>query len=141
MWKKIKNIIFGYVLCLVWILIVDYFFSQIGYFPVEEESEQSDSFYYIVFMLCIWAPLWEEALYRYGPITIAKSIGNQYVMPVVIMSSCIFGWGHGESHDGVLIQGVLGFIFSIVYIKNNYSYLSSVFLHSWYNLTLLILSL
>jgi membrane protease YdiL (CAAX protease family) len=139
MWKKIKNIIFGYILSLIWILFVSYLYIILGHEEVIEESSSTDSFYYFIFLSCIWAPIWEEALYRYGPITIAKSIGNQYVMPIVIMSSCLFGWGHGECHEGVLVQGVIGLILCSVYIKNNYSYLSSVILHSLYNLTLLFL--
>jgi membrane protease YdiL (CAAX protease family) len=139
MWKKIKNIIFGYVLSLIWILFISYLYIILGHQEIVEESTLTDSFYYFIFIACVWAPLWEEALYRYGPITIAKNIGNQYVIPIVIMSSCLFGWAHGESHEGVLVQGVLGLILSMVYIRNNYSYLSSVILHSLYNLTVLFL--
>jgi membrane protease YdiL (CAAX protease family) len=139
MLKKIKNIIFGYILSLIWISFVSYLYTVLGYEEIIEESESNDSFYYFVFISCIWAPIWEEALYRYGPITIAKTIGNQHIMPVVIITSCLFGWGHGQCHEGVLVQGILGLILSIVYIRNNYSYLSSVILHSLYNLTLLFL--
>lgn len=135
--EKIRNIIYGYFLCIVWFIIVSYFYSLIGEYGAEEEPGESGSFYYLVFISCIWAPIWEEAMYRYGPITVAKLLGNQYIMPFVIMSSCIFGWGHGESHDGVFIQGVLGLIFSMVYIKNNFSYISSVIVHSIYNCSLL----
>jgi membrane protease YdiL (CAAX protease family) len=136
---KIKNIIIGYFLCLIWIIFISYLYNILGHYEIIEESEQSDSFYYSIFLVCIWAPIWEEALYRYGPLTIAKNIDNQHVIPVAIIASCIFGWGHGESHEGVLVQGVLGLIFSIVYIKNNFCYFSSVLLHSLYNTTLVIL--
>lgn len=139
MLRKTKNIAIGYSLSLIWLFFVSYLFNILGYQEIIEESEEIDSFYYYVFILLIWAPIWEEALYRYGPLTIAKNIGNQYVMPIAIMSSCIFGWGHGDSHEGVLLQGVIGLIFSIVYIKNNFCYFSSVLLHSLYNTTLLVM--
>jgi hypothetical protein len=51
MWKKIKNIIFGYILSLIWILFVSYLYIILGHEEVIEESSSTDSFYYFIFLL------------------------------------------------------------------------------------------
>ena len=86
---------------------------------------------YSTFFSCFFAPLWEEAAFRYAPIKIAQNAGNQYVMPVIVLSSCTFGWGHGDCIEGVFLQGGLGFIFSFVYLQGGYK--ASLIVHILYN--------
>lgn len=87
------------------------------------------------FFLLIVAPVWEELLYRYFPLHIAKKLGNEYIVPTIIASSILFGWGHeGGTHEGVLLQGVLGVIFSIAYIKSGYKIYVPILIHFLYNL-------
>lgn len=93
------------------------------------------------FFACIFAPLWEELAFRHAPMLIAKHFNKaskkvNLTWPVVIISSVIFGWGHGQGPISLLIQGVGGLLFSWVYLKNNYSYWSSVALHCLWNISL-----
>lgn len=90
-----------------------------------------EPFLYSTFFSCIFAPIWEEAAFRYAPIKIAQNAGNQYVMPVIVLSSCTFGWGHGDCIEGVFLQGGLGFIFSFVYLQGGYK--ASLIVHILYN--------
>lgn len=89
---------------------------------------------------CILAPLWEEGVYRYAPIQIArklkKSSGQDFTIPIIIISSALFGWGHGNGPVSLIIQGVMGVLLSYVYIKNNYSYWSSVLVHFLWNISI-----
>jgi len=93
------------------------------------------SIWFTVFMSCIWAPLWEEAIFRHAPLQLIK--GSQ-INPffIVLLASALFGWLHGGAQN-VLIQGVYGLIFSYVYIKNEYSIVSSMALHSLWNASVL----
>jgi len=93
----------------------------------------------IFFFSCIFAPLWEELAFRHAPLLIAKRFskpGRDVTWPIIIISSVIFGWGHGSGPISLLIQGVGGLLFSWVYLKNNYSYWSSTFLHFLWNFSL-----
>lgn len=98
-----------------------------------------------LFFSCILAPLVEEFMFRHFPLQTLKLIPfpnessrTKAIMLVVLMSSLIFGLMHGNGWDSVLIQGVTGLGFSYVYLKNNYSYWSSVITHSLYNLMCLL---
>ena len=86
-----------------------------------------------IFYACIMAPLWEELAFRVIPISIAKKFGEQFIIPVVLLSTLLFGWGHGNGTNSLLIQGVGGLILSIVYIKTNYNYWCAVALHAAWN--------
>lgn len=95
-----------------------------------------------IFYSCICAPLFEELVFRHIPLQTAKLIydpnsakGLKLTMLTVLMSSFIFGWGHGRGWDSVILQGMLGLGFCYVYLKNGYSYWSAVLLHALYNLT------
>lgn len=94
-----------------------------------------------IFYSCICAPVFEELIFRHIPLQTAKLIydpnsakGLKLTVLVILMSSFIFGWGHGRGWDSVILQGFLGVGFCYVYLKNGYSYWSSVILHSLYNL-------
>lgn len=83
---------------------------------------------------CILAPLWEEVVFRVLPIQILKKTNTlDSLGPYVIVAcSAIFGVIHGGD-ENVFIQGVLGLLFSYVYIKNDFSYKSAVLCHMLWN--------
>lgn len=85
------------------------------------------------FLACIFAPVWEEALFRYFPLSMAKASKNRaaVLLPIVVASSILFGLAHG-SIINILIQGVSGFILAWVALKNN-DYWSSVIAHAIWN--------
>jgi len=93
------------------------------------------------FFGCILAPLWEELVFRHAPLLIAKKFKKKlkidFTWPIVIISSVIFGWGHGFGPISILIQGVGGLILSFVYLKNNNSYWSAVATHFLWNFSLI----
>lgn len=140
---KIRNIGFVFGFNLVWLCIVAAFLKAIMpqefYTFINSINYTTDFGNNIIaafFFLCVSAPLWEEAAFRYAPITIAKNFGSQFYLPVIILSSVLFGWGHGSGPISLLIQGVGGFTFSLLYIKNNFSYWSSVSAHFLWNFSL-----
>ena len=140
---KIRNIGFVFAVNLLWICFVVFFLNKLdpesllSAFP--GRLSIGDTPISLFFFACIAAPLWEEAAFRYAPITIAKSFGQQYLLPVIVISSVLFGWGHGDGPISLMIQGVAGFLFSLLYIKNNYSYVSTVVSHFLWNLTIIFL--
>jgi hypothetical protein len=50
----------------------------------------------------------------------------------------LFAWVHGSTTN-ILIQGVGGFFFGWVYIKNGYSYWSAILAHALYNFTVMLI--
>ena len=91
---------------------------------------------YVFFTICIFSPLFEEMLFRYAPIKIAKSLKQEIIFPTILITSAIFGIVH-EGLYGILQAGGAGFILSILFIKNNYSYLSSVVTHMLCNIMIM----
>ncbi len=93
--------------------------------------------------VCLIAPLWEEAAFRHAPLQIARSFKEKMRMditvPIVILSSIIFGLGHGQGVISLLIQGVGGVLLSLAYIWGNYNYWTSVMCHFMWNFSLLYL--
>lgn len=125
---KLKNVIFSFLIFSIWIFGITFFLNylvdgQFGPPPMK----------YQFFFSVIWAAVWEEAVFRVAPITIAKKINPELIFPVVIISSAIFGWNHGAGPISLLIQGIMGFVLSCLYVKNNFSYWSVVLLHSSWN--------
>jgi hypothetical protein len=127
--EKINTVLQAYTLMIIWVFLCSLLVMYTGY-PYEsiEPSPRHEFFYTIIF-----APIWEELAFRYAPITFAKNLGEKYLLPTIVAVSCLFGWGHYNNPESVLLQGVLGFILSCVYIKNGYSYLSSFVLHVLWN--------
>lgn len=132
---KVTNILLGWLFCFVYITFIFTLLEGLykGKFPLQLGYDEPSRLY-VFFFSCIWAPLWEEAAFRVAPIAIAKHFNrNALMIPVVILSSVLFGWGHGMGPISLLIQGVMGLVFATVYIKNGYSYWSSVTLHFLWN--------
>ena len=134
MLKKFYVIVLAYILCVIWAFCIEKFLIVLNY-PTITIIEAPSFSNYDLFFVIIFAPLWEELAYRYAPLVITNKINSDLLLPVVVLTSIWFGWGHGEAPEGVLLQGVLGFIFAFVYIKNGFSYWSSVTVHALYNLT------
>ena len=140
---KAKNILAGWAICVLVVFIVCKIFDifYFGYntpdfsFVIAEQPK----LYQKIFQACIFAPLWEEALFRHFPFQILKVFPHRekLLWPVILGTSFIFGYMHGHSYN-VGMQGLVGVVFAHVYIRNGYSYWSSVALHSLYNLTLTI---
>lgn len=127
--QKAKNIGIGFIVLLAWSFIVTYLFGFMGSFGDIFKKQNIPTF----FFACIVAPLWEELYYRYVPIQISKAFGHKFLMPILIFSAVNFGFGHGNELFHLFMQGVMGMIFSWVYLKNKYSYWSSVILHCLWN--------
>lgn len=108
--------------------------------PVAQFGWWEETWFGSFFFACIFAPLWEEAVFRHFALTLVKGSSNfkKNIVPIVILTSCIFGYLHG-SIINMLIQGVAGLVLSAVYIRNGFSYWSSVSLHALWNFFLMYL--
>jgi membrane protease YdiL (CAAX protease family) len=128
---KARNIVFAISIIVVWVMLsaTTLQAAKFGQFPFFAPVNP----FYGFFSLCILAPLWEELAFRYGPLRISKVLGKETLIPTMLVSSIIFGLGHG-SVDNILIQGVAGFVLCCLYLKNNYSYISCVITHASWNL-------
>lgn len=142
--SKLKVIFFAYLLMLIWMIGIHYFINWMNPPTLSSDESLSDSFtpipiLYQIFFGCIFAPLWEELIYRHSAALVVKALKNDDLMlPVILISSAIFGWGHGFGPESLLRQGVGGLIFFYVYLKNGRSYWSSVLLHAMWNTGLMV---
>lgn len=139
---KIFNILAAFGINLLWIIFIQFLLNYMyGYnvFQIGPFFPPPPSSLFIFFSACIFAPFFEEALFRYAPISIVRSYGEKKILPMIVITSAIFGWVHGHGMYSILVQGVGGFILSCLYIKNNYSYLSSVAAHFLWNLSVIYL--
>jgi membrane protease YdiL (CAAX protease family) len=139
---RAKNILAAYAFCFFWVFVIsavwfalltkgpDYPFGQLF-------LDDKPKLFFELVSGCVIAPLWEELAYRFGPIQLGKALGQNAIIPIVAMASMAFGWGHGYGQYGILVQGVMGILFSIVYIKNGFHYLSSVILHALWNFSVM----
>lgn len=131
---KFKNILLGMFLCISWIALVH---SVETFLQPRPKAEYELTVNYLIqwlFWACMMAPLTEEVIYRHAPLKVASLVSKEAIVPVILASSVIFGFAHGAGYLSVIKQGVLGFVFACVYIKNGFSYWSSVTLHSMWNL-------
>jgi len=130
----------------LWDVLISYFYYsflqgfKLTYTPVEITRVE-------LFENIIFAPIWEEFVYRWAPITFVltffirgrgPSISNKSLWPVIIISSYIFGWGHeGNGIENLLLQGVGGIFMSILYIRTNNIKYSILFHMIWNTFCLL----
>lgn len=132
---KAKNVGFGFAIMCIWIFFVTLALSKLyrGFQFYTPPSEQ-----FVFFTTVILAPFWEEAVFRYFPITLARKLGvDNFLIPFMVLSSIIFGLGHG-SPINILIQGAMGFVMACIYVKNGFSYWSTVTLHALWNFMCII---
>jgi membrane protease YdiL (CAAX protease family) len=125
---KLKIILAGLVACILLITGGWYLSDWI----------QQDTKWAILIYACLFSPLWEEALFRWAPIEVAKRTGvlGKIKWPLIIATSIIFAMTH-KGTLSIPIQGTFGLILSIVYIETN-SYWSAVLLHSLWNLMVIL---
>jgi membrane protease YdiL (CAAX protease family) len=85
------------------------------------------------------APITEELIFRHLPISLLKDtqLFKDKSMYFVAILGAIFGAIHGGYYN-ILIQGVAGFAFGWVYVKNGMSYWSAVSAHFLYNFMIYI---
>lgn len=140
---KVANVIGALGICLLWVIILKFVLNNIagvhiiGQFGLFDLGPQPSKLYQFVDM-CVIPPLWEELCWRFVPISIGLYLAKKFndyniLIPIIIGSSINFGWGHGNGEISVLLQGVMGFVFACVYIKNGFSYWSSVTVHFLWN--------
>lgn len=133
---KIANIILGLLIIIGWVTIVAHVLPLITNEP-RSNYEIAFSWAY-VFFACVMAPLTEEVVFRLFPLTLTRKLDDKSKVATILASSIIFGFAHKNGYYSILFQGVMGLVFACVYVKNNYSYWSSVILHSLWNLTCML---
>lgn len=118
--------------------------------PATEQDRHTTSIlqWHFPLLLMYWA-LMEEFLFRVPVGIAAEFLGKSawVIVPMVIISSVIFGWIHGSYHR-VFLQGVGGVLFCILFLKcgglsGNYpkALASSTIAHALFNGALVIISL
>lgn len=128
----VDKIMFGagaFLLNMVWLFVV-----IAGLTFLDESRWNGHPEYWAFFFGCVFAPLWEELAFRVIPIQIARGFGDKFLIPVIFLSSLIFGWGHGNGPVSLLIQGVGGLILACTYVKTKYNYWVVVAMHSAWNI-------
>jgi len=118
--------------------------SVLGYFGLWDQYFAANTGL-TVFMLVFFAPFIEEALFRMLPLTLVQNSRPQIVRAVLIaVCGIIFGWLHGSPFN-VFIQGVGGIMLGCLYLANSRSqftsYISCVFVHAMYNMTVLLVAM
>lgn len=137
---KCANIALGFILLVIWAVIVVAFykwlFASKSWNPFGQILIYEHPFFIQIFLTCIMAPLWEELVFRKLPLDIVKATEKkELIIPVILFTSVIFGLVH-QGVPSILLQGAGGFVIACVYIKNGYSYWSSVTLHAMWNISL-----
>lgn len=88
-----------------------------------------------LFFMVIVAPIWEETLFRHIPITIGKKYFPKVLVEIIIGSSIIFGWIHGDVTN-IVVQGFLGLTMCFVYLRLGLRY--AMLSHAIWNLSCFI---
>lgn len=88
-----------------------------------------------LFFMVIVAPIWEETLFRHIPITIGKKYFPKVLVEIIIGSSIIFGWIHGDVTN-IVVQGFLGLTMCFVYLRLGLRY--AILSHAIWNLSCFI---
>lgn len=131
---KARNIALGLVMCICWFFVISTLIKFISPPPIitfQLINSPPPPFLYILFFSWIAAPITEQLAFCHGPLTLVKDREPKKILALSFIMCYIFGILHGG--HGVVKQGVLGAIFTGVYIKNGYCYWSSVIIHSLWN--------
>ena len=123
-----------------WILLL---FSVIlphisnGINPFTGEYSYTPLGYFIMF--CVFTPIWEEAVFRYAPMQIAKRLKDNFnvdlFLPIILIASAIFGANHSLGIISMALQGALGMLLCYIYMRTKYSYWSVVAIHAIRNIS------
>jgi len=127
-WQKFKNLLYIFALNIIWIGMVFSFFSWLQpgadvrtLLDVPPMEKVMFNPLAVFFWSCIFAPFWEELVFRYFPAKLAKAIdpGNKhrFMIAMIFFSSIIFGLAHG-SVANIIVQGVGGMFLFWIYQKN-----------------------
>lgn len=97
-----------------------------------------------VFMSLVFAPVFEEMVFRMLPLTLVRGKSPETIRAVQLaVCGVLFGIAHGHPIN-VFIQGFVGYMLGRLYMKNHNSqfaaYISCVFVHAAYNFTVLAAS-
>jgi membrane protease YdiL (CAAX protease family) len=143
-WNNTKNILLAFIVMIIWMKFilgwfVPFMTSTVLYQYIAFTSSGlpylADYTLWHAFDSSIWAPAWETLAFVVLPIQIAKRFDDKLVWYIILLSSMIFGWSHSaiSPQIGLMAQGVFGIVFSWLYIRNNYSYWSTVLVHAVWN--------
>jgi len=161
-WGSIKNVFTAFVVTLIWTILMTLFLRVglgIGLNEIRIMILAQMSIYTKIpaaigsnplamfFFACVLAPLWEEAVFRYAPFKIARSLESvsscelfgylpktTCLFPAMVMSSIIFGLMHGGVVN-IMFQGFTGMFLAWVMVKSGYPY--AVLAHSLWNFMLM----
>lgn len=94
-----------------------------------------------IFMGLVFAPVFEEMVFRMLPLTFVIGKSPEKIRAVQLaICGVLFGIAHGSPMN-VFIQGFVGYMLGRLYVKNHNSqfaaYISCVFVHAAYNFTVL----
>ena len=123
-------------MCYLWLAFITPILTLFG-FTSGNHSFPDDLPMYL-FTACLIAPLWEELVFRIGPISLARKITPEHIILVAVVSSILFGRAHRNGVLSLLWQGVTGFGFAVIYIKTGFRHWYNIAAHSVWNLLVLL---
>lgn len=144
--SKLATLFFAYVFLLAYMVGTSHFMTWL-YPPPPEAAfnpfaipEEAPPLRYSIFMMMIFAPIWEEMVFRHSAGLLVKKLGSGFLLPIMIISSFIFAQGHPNGTQmNVMHQGVAGMLFFYVYVKNGYKPVWNIILHSIWNASVFFL--
>ena len=156
MWKQLfkvcRNVLAAFSINLIWLILLFLFLSYaLGYdlelirnwyesllVPINGSGYTGYTVQYnnvrIIWWGLIFAPLWEELLFRFLPLEAVRWAGHwgkRMTLPIIFASSIIFGLLHGAVIN-IIIQGFGGLLISWVYISGG-RYWGAVATHVLWN--------
>ena len=127
---KIINILAYLAAAIIWVEFFDFFMQTLHGMQVFSFRKPG---VYEYFMVLAFAPVWEEYVFRHVPLKLANKFNDQDITWfIIIITSVILGVVHGGVRN-IFIQGVVGFMSALLYLRNGNSYWSSVVFHAMYN--------
>ena len=119
---------------------IDVIFHWIPYFPALD-SAIAASVGLQLFMTLVFAPVVEEAMFRFLPLTVFGQDPEKRLAAIIVICGVFFGLAHGHPLK-VFIQGFFGMMLGFLYVRNKNSmltgYLSCVVVHFMYNYTVIM---
>lgn len=128
LFDKAKTIVFTLVVILAYTIAINNFYEYL--FHREIVNKTVNDWPQYLFFSVLLPPLWETFVFISVPLYVAY----KYSFPMIytiLFASIVFGLGHGGL-TGLCLQGVMGLIFSYVYVKEGYW--SAVVTHGGWNL-------
>lgn len=133
--SKTKTILFASLFIVLWIVSMSFVYDM--FVVTDYGGGRTYTKAGLFLFTVIITPLWEELFYRHIPLQFVKEVneysGRDFTTLMVLLSSIIFGISHDNGIFSILLQGVGGVVLCLVYIKNGYSYWSSVIVHVIWN--------